>query len=330
VNRLTNLLSGLPDQNGPDALKNIQAEGDRWLAMAAQLSQPVAPTKPAHRPSPKPPVDERPKSISVTQIKTLIRDPYAIYANKVLRLKPLDPLTPTADAPLRGVIIHAILEEFIATRPNASDPAAFTQLMETAARHFADQCPWPTIRAQWMARMEKLAPVFLAAEAQRQKKGSLKLSEAWGVLDIPSVGISITCKADRIDLTSADTALIYDYKTGTVPTKDVQEKFDKQLLAEAVMVSRGAFKDLGARDVEAAVFIGVNAAMKDVPAPLDKSPIDVIYVGLETLFGKWNMPTKGYSARMAMFSKDDASPYDHLSRYGEWTMADLPKPEDVS
>jgi ATP-dependent helicase/nuclease subunit B len=33
---------------------------------------------------------------------------------------------------------------------------------------------------------------------------------------------------------------------------------------------------------------------------------------------------------MAMFNKDDASDYDHLSRFGEWTMADMPKPEDIS
>jgi double-strand break repair protein AddB len=330
VNRLTNLLSGLPDQNGPEALQKMHAEGDRWIAMAAQLSVPTESSKPAHRPSPRPPVDARPKEISVTRIKTLIRDPYAIYADKILRLKRLDPLVPTADAPLRGIIIHAILEEFIGSRPDANDPAALTQLMEIAARHFADQCPWPTIQAQWMARMEKLAPVFLAAEATRQTKGTLELSEGWGLMEIKSVGISITCKADRIDLSPDNTALIYDYKTGTVPTKDVQEKFDKQLLAEAVMVSRGAFKDLGEKHVDEAVFIGVNAAMRDVAAPLDKSPTEAVYAGLETLFGKWNLPTKGYSARMAMFSKDDASDYDHLSRFGEWTMADLPKPADVT
>ena len=329
VNRLTNLLNGLPDQNGQAALQRMKADGDHWLAMAAQMSVPQIRSQPAHRPSPRPPENVRPKQISVTQIKTLIRDPYAIYASKVLRLKQLDPLVPTADAPLRGTIIHAILDEFIKTKPDANDPTALDQLMETSARHFAEKCPWPMMQAQWMARMAKLAPVFLAAEAKRQAKGTLAVSEGWGVLVIPSVGISITCKADRIDLTPDDTALIYDYKTGTVPSKDVQEKFDKQLLAEAVMVSRGAFIDLGTKDVAEAVFLGVNASMKDVPAPLDKAPIEAVYAGLETLFGKWNMPTTGYSARMAMFSKDDISDYDHLSRFGEWTMADLPKPEVI-
>jgi len=269
----------------------MRKEGARWMAMAAQLSLPQTQAASASRPSPRPPVAARPKEISVTQIKTLIRDPYAIYASKVLRLKTLDPLKPEADAPLRGIIIHAILDEFIASKPDASDPAAFDTLMATAQRHFTQHCPWPTIRAQWLARMEKIAPAFLRAEALRQEKGALAVSEAWGVL--PQVGIAITCKADRIDRTPDNTALIYDYKTGTVPTKDMQLKFDKQLLVEAVMVARGAFKDVGPLPVSDATFVAVNTTMRDVPAPLNKAPIDEVYAGLETLFGKWQLPETG-------------------------------------
>lgn len=203
-------------------------------------------------------------------------------------------------------------------------------LMQIAQRHFDSDCPWPAMRAQWLARMEKLAPVFLKAEAARQAKGTLAVSEAWGVMQIPSVGITITCKADRIDMTPENTALIYDYKTGTVPSKAMQNSFDKQLLVEAVMVDRGAFDALGPKPVAGAAFLGINAEMKDVAAPLEDTPIEDIYAGLETLFGNWANPERGYSARIAMFSKDDVSPYDHLSRFGEWSMANAPKPEDLS
>jgi len=133
VNRLTNLLAGLPKQNGPEALAALRAEGDRWMAMAATLSVPTEPVKNASRPSPRPPVTARPTEISVTQIKTLIRDPYAIYASKVLRLRPLDPLKPEADAPLRGIIIHAILDKFIASKPDAG-----RQDRPCAGQHRAD------------------------------------------------------------------------------------------------------------------------------------------------------------------------------------------------
>ncbi len=330
VNRLTNLLRGLPDQNGPEALARMRAEGNKWLEWSAQLSVPDTTVKAASRPSPQPPAEARPKQISVTQIKTLIRDPYAIYADKVLRLQPLDALTPEADAPLKGNIIHDILDEFIKTRPDPTSPAAEADLIATAQRHFDAKCPWPTIRALWMAQMIRIAPAFLSAEALRQEKGTFKVSEIKGLLEIPEVGITLTCKADRIDLTADDHALIYDYKTGQVPTKTMQENFDKQLLAEAVMVERGAFKELGPKPVAEAAFLGIKEDNKTVPAPLAKTDIDTIYAGLVTLLGYWADASSGYSARTAMFTKEQASPYDHLSRFGEWTMNADPVPEDLS
>ena len=69
------------------------------------------------RPRPSPPVELRPKQLSVTRIETLIRDPYAIYARSVLRLRPFEPLGKTPDAAERGTLIHDILEEFVRERP---------------------------------------------------------------------------------------------------------------------------------------------------------------------------------------------------------------------
>ena len=110
----------------------------------------------------------------------------------------------------------------------------------------------------------------------------------------------------------------------------MQKQFDKQLLAEAVMVERGAFKDLGEKAVESAAFLGIKEDGKVVQAPLKSTDTNAIYAGLVSLFGYWAEVGSGYSARTAMFTKEQASPYDHLSRYGEWSMADAPVPEDLS
>ena len=65
---------------------------DPDIAAAAVLrDQPTAPAAPA-RPEPRPPLAARPRQLSVTQIETWIRDPYAIYARHILRLKALDEL----------------------------------------------------------------------------------------------------------------------------------------------------------------------------------------------------------------------------------------------
>jgi len=324
VNRLTNLLGGLPDQAGPAALAAMRKRGDDWAAMAEKLSAPTDRAPPATRPSPQPPPKTRPDSLSVTQIKTLIRDPFSVYARKVLRLNPLDPLTPTADAPLRGIIVHGILEKFIR---DGYGPADRDALMRISRDSFTAFCPWPTIRAQWIARMDRIADRFLADEAIRQAGAVRQMIEVNGDIVVAGAGVTLTCKADRIDLTDDDEALIYDYKTGAVPTAPQQEKFDKQLLLEAAMVERGAFTSLGPKSVKSASFLGLNAAMKNVPAPLKKQPTETVWAELETFFAHWQRLDRGYTARLALFSKDNTTPYDHLSRYGEWDTSDDPVPQ---
>ncbi len=330
INRLTNLMEGLPAQNGKEAIAAMRGRGAIWMAQAVALGRAEKTVEKAKRPSPRPPVASRPDTLSVTQIKTLIRDPYAIYARKLLRLSKLDPLQPSGDAPLRGVIYHKILERFISEGPDASDPSALTRLCAIAAEELEKNCPWPTVRVQWMARLAQIAPGFLAAEAHRQAKGHLRKTEAWGEISVGETGVTLTCKADRIDTNDQDQALIYDYKTGAVPTGPQQEKFDKQLLLEAAMVTRGAFKDIGALTVAEAAFLGLNKDLKVTPAPLDKMPPDVVWEEFKALLTAWQNRTRGYSARLAMFANTDRSDFDHLSRFTEWDLGDPVAPEDLT
>lgn len=330
VNRLTNLLDGLPDQDGPRALLDMRERGNRWLSMAKAFGEPESEMPRATRPAPRPPIDARPRDISVTQVKTLIRDPYAIYARKVLRLKKLDPLQANADAPLRGEIIHRILEIFIRERHDATSKIAHDRLLEIAAQELERRCPWPAVRLQWMARIEQIAPVFLLDEASRQANATFAVAEAKGQIVVGTTGVTLTCNADRFDLTDNDQAVIYDYKTGAVPTVSQQVEFDKQLLLEAAMVTRGAFADLGPKSVAEASFLGIAKETKVTLAPLDSHPPDMVWEQFSVLLHRWQQPHQGYTARMAMFLRTDRSDYDHLSRYGEWEINDAPTPEDLT
>ena len=327
VNRLTNLLQGLP--GGQEHLDSMRARGRHWVETARTLGLPSSPTAPAARPSPRPPVATRPDSFSVTQIKTLIRDPFAIYARKVLRLKRLDPLVHVADAPLRGILVHDILERFVNEGMDPADPAARDRLMAITDRVLDAECPWPTMRRLWRARFYAVADWFLAGEVARRARGTPLRGEIWGEIETKT-GIRLTGRADRMDVTDSGAALIYDYKTGTPPTANVQKAFDKQLLLEAAMVERGAFDALGPRPVAGAEFIGLGSDPKVVPAPLTDEPPDKVWAQLESLFERWSDQGRGYSARMALQSRSDASDYDHLSRFGEWDITDPATPEDLS
>lgn len=330
LNRLTNLLNGLTETGGPEALKEMKRRGDLWLAQAAKLQEPDIRSAPAHRPSPRPPVEDRPRQISVTQVQKLVRDPYAIYARDVLGLKPVDPLVPEPDAPLRGILIHEIMERFIFDGPDPTDPSARDALMQTARTVFAEGCPWPTIRELWIARFENVVDGFLEDEVQRLATATPAQREATGQIDLPGVNVRLTARADRIDRTPDGQIVIYDYKTGTPPNNKQQLKFDKQLLLQAAMAARGGFAQIGAAPTHSAAFIGLGSTPTVVAAPMDKESPDDTWEGLIDLLSKWQRPSRGYSARMAMEKSDDKSDYDHLSRYGEWSDADDVTPEDLT
>ncbi|MEX0275920.1 MAG: double-strand break repair protein AddB [Ruegeria sp.] len=329
LNRLINLLQGLPDQGGPQSLADMRGRGNQWLRWAEMLED--APrTVPAHRPSPCPPVAARPRRLSVTEIKRLIRDPYAIYAKHVLRLRPLDPLVQAPDALLRGIVVHEILEHFV--RDSVLDMALLTRenFLKRAETLLAEHVAWPTARALWLARLERIADEFLTAERARRTDGGPVAFEAALKLDIPQLAFTLSGRADRIDVDSRGALRIVDYKTGVPPTENQQAKFDKQLLIEAAVAEQGGLEGFDPLPVAQAVFIGMGGSYKEVPAPLDNEPSDKVLAELHKLISAYLEPDQGFSSRRMLHKDTDVGDYDHLARFGEWDRTAQTISEDLT
>ncbi|CUI40699.1 double-strand break repair protein AddB [Cognatishimia activa] len=329
INRLVNLLEGLPQQNGPEVLDDMRERGGHWLGMVQVLEE-VAPVPAAKRPSPKPPVASRPTRLSVTEIKKLIRDPYAIYARHTLRLRPMDPLMRTPDALLRGIVIHEVLEQFI--KDVSKDRTRLTpeHLLELAETVLAKNVPWPTARNLWKARIERIANQFIADEGARQNRGKPVGFETKAKTDIANLGFTLTGTADRIDRTSTGDLVIYDYKTGAPPTQAEQRYFDKQLLLEAAMAEKGGFMDIEPAEVLEAIYIGLSNSPKTVAAPLIEMPTAQVWAEFEQLIARYLDADQGFTSRRALRKDTDYSDYDQLARFGEWDVTDEPTSETLS
>ena len=122
---------------GPVEAARMRGRGAPYLAWARTLDSRQEASL-ARRPNPKPPVETRPKHFSVTEIETLRRDPYAIYARRILDLVPLDPLVRDPGAAERGTLFHEILHRFSASGVDPSAPLALDALLSIARQCFAE------------------------------------------------------------------------------------------------------------------------------------------------------------------------------------------------
>ena len=321
--RLENLLGGL-DEGA--ALAGMRERGAALLGLVALVHQSEGSVVRAPRPKPQPPLAARPRQLSVTQIETLIRDAYAIYALKVLRLRPLDPLGRPPDFRERGMIVHRIMERFIAaTLGHLPEPeAARALLLEAADAVLAADVPWPDTRRIWRARIGRFAGWFLAGEGERRLAGQPEALEVKGALPLttPAGDFTLTARADRIDRLAGGGAAIFDYKAGAPPSKlQIELGFNQQLHLQAAILMAGGFAGMAALEAREGAYLGLTGSSEGgVERRVENLPeeLGVHMARLEELIAAYDREETAYIARGRPEKQSFAGDYDHLARRGEW------------
>jgi len=322
LQRLDNLLRG-------SGLKDNLAAQDDWIGWARGLDEPGGKSTPALPPAPTPPLHARPRQLPVTRIRTLIRDPYAIYAERILRLRPLDKIDANPDARHKGIAIHDILDRFVSTYPGDMPDHAEQILIDIGRAEFDQLMAWPTVRALWWPRFERVAEAFIQWEKKRRAAGVRMVgSESDGriTLDIAGGEFVLTAKADRIDRLADGTLSIIDYKTGGAPTGPmVACGLEPQLPLEAVIAEAGGFGDdikLEVTDLLYVLASGGREPLKEKRPQLKDSSvrqvIDDSLDGLKRLLSRYDMEDTPYRARTRVQYERYEGDYDHLARFKEW------------
>ena len=302
---------------------------DPWQAWAARLDRAdtLQPT-PLGKPQPRPSVEARPRRISVSRVETLIRDPYAIYADAVLKLRPLPDIAAAPDAALRGTLFHKAIGDFFTFYPKALPGDAvekFIALGEEIFRPFRND---PEIMSFWWTRFQRLATWIVENEISLRSDVAEVIAEVKGslALKIGETDFTLSARADRIDIFSDGRARIVDFKTGAIPsTKKIEEGFSPQLTLEAAMLERGAFEHVGKHETSELTYIRITGG---IPAgelkSVDLAPMAVArehLARLMGLLGKYQNPNLAYLPRYAIENVEAVCDYDHLSRYREWILA---------
>ena len=190
-----------------------------WVEWARERDR--APTfEPAKPPRPCPPVDARPRSLSVTRIEKWIANPYEIFARNILKLERLKPLGTEPDPALRGQIVHNALHEFARAHPTSLPADIHAELIAIADKQFAALGGSPRVEAFWRPAFQRFARWFAATEPARRAFAADTHTEVEGALDLAS-GFRLTARADRIDVGEDGSVAIYDYKTGKPPSRSM-------------------------------------------------------------------------------------------------------------
>jgi ATP-dependent helicase/nuclease subunit B len=281
--------------------------------------------KRAQPPEPRPPADARPRRLSVTEIERWLRDPYAVYAKHVLRLKPLDPIDLEPGPRERGIAIHKALERFLLAHPDALPADAYEILLAFGEEEFANAGASGAAIALWWPRFERAAKWFVENEIKRRPLRTHAATEIRGELTLPGPAgeFKLTGRADRIEFFEDGSASILDYKTGSVPSeKQIKTLVSPQLPLEGAMLLHGGFADQHANRLRAFVHLELRGAVppgKESPYEEDATgKAEEAFTALSKRIARYDNPNQPYRSREQMQYLRDVGDYDHLARVREW------------
>ncbi|MBR1544477.1 MAG: double-strand break repair protein AddB [Alphaproteobacteria bacterium] len=296
----------------------LSEEVKSWIRLSSFSSN----SSRCKRPAPCPPVDARPKKLSATWIEKWYRDPYIIFANKILKLKKLDDINPVAGPAELGTVIHNSLEEF--KKKNLS---TFDELMQIMHNNAVPYMDIPQIDF-WYTKFETVAKWFIDYEASIKNLISFSFQEETGKLKI-TPNFTITAKADRIDVLRDNRAIVFDYKTGTPPSeKEVLSGYAPQLPIEALILKNGGFDNIKTNSKIGGVrYIKLTGSQNGHISgeKLDDSIDEIVETAFKNLkenielFSRQSTP---YLSRpnpnKVGHSIENYSEYAHLARVKEW------------
>lgn len=323
--RLEMLTRGAHSEQTPVAIGAPEGVADWSRALDAP---PPGPARFAPRPAPRPPVERRPRSLYVTGVERWVRDPYALYARRILDLEPMERPGASAEALARGNAVHTAIERMTVLWPDAlpdDAPAEIERLLleELTAHGFEDaamarEAPLARNAARWLA----------AFEAHRRARGVNLLIEQQGAMTLtgPAGPFTLKAYADRIEV-GATGAAVMDFKTGAAPSaKQIKAGFAPQLTLTAAILADGGFEATnGPVPPDELTYVRVvgrkkagEVAVRAAGAEA-RALAETALEGLRKRIARFDDPATPYVSWAApQFMGNFGGNYDHLARVWEW------------
>lgn len=281
---------------------------------------------PYTRPAPTPPLEHRPRKLPATRIETWLKDPYAIYARYILKLRKTDPLEQDTDAAMRGTILHKILERFTNDYPDEIPKDAKAILHRYAEEEIRTQGQSEeSLWHFWWPRFDRISTWLINHEQKWRRTARLGLTEIEGQceLALSQNTFTLTAKADRIDILEGSAAAIIDYKSGGSYSKKAIKSGDQpQLSVGAFIASKNGFDGMPNTVSSLSYWVITGGSTPGKVVEINANLEEIIARtgdGILTLAQTFCDPETPYYSLPQPARAPRFNDYEHLARVKEWT-----------
>ncbi|MBM3618822.1 MAG: double-strand break repair protein AddB, partial [Alphaproteobacteria bacterium] len=322
---LLRLEAVLGAQGGAEAKARWTEAGKEWLGWAAELDA-AEPVEPWGEPMPRPPVSARPRSLFVTRMETLLRNPYGLYASHILGLRKLDPIDKEPGNAEFGNLVHAALEDYLKQAERGVEA-----ILACGRAQLEPLMSRPAVAALWWPRFERIAQWVAQKEAEigweiSSSTAEDEISMEW---QAPAGMFKLQSRADRIDELKSGRIRLIDYKTGE-PFKNNAELerglVCQLLLGGAIIMAQGKpLEDLqywalkggnSESRVESLAAFAANPKRK-VGKPLEEW-IQGVLEDVKAVVAGYDDPETPYPHCPVAEDAPAYNDYEHLARPQEW------------
>ncbi|MBW2558838.1 MAG: PD-(D/E)XK nuclease family protein [Deltaproteobacteria bacterium] len=176
-----------------------------------------------------------PETVSVSQFQKAVICPYRFFVEGILSIESLEEIEPDASPREKGNRIHDVLALFTkrlrdkgmdlsneGTLPEAWD--LLTKCVADILHNVADRPHWQVERRRWIGLKDSeeggMLTDWLNLEIDRCREGWKCVAEesSFNALTVEGLPFSLKGRIDRVDFSKDGGTLLWDYKTGEVPT----------------------------------------------------------------------------------------------------------------
>jgi ATP-dependent helicase/nuclease subunit B len=283
----------------------------------------AARTSPTEAPRPRP--GARPTALPVTAIETWVRDPYAIYASRILRLRRLDDPGRAFNAADMGSALHAAFER----GARASAPLSLDAMRAIFAEEAGARGLSPAERALWAPAVDEALAWHVNFDADWRARGAATFVEIDGEADYAAAApFRLTARADRIDVIGGEASIV-DFKTSGVPSKSQAGAFNPQLQLIGWIVEQGGFATIGACRAARFAYERILARKDDdkrttVATEGAEAPAAIAEASrkLGELLAFYDRKDAAYLSQPRPEFKSRYGDYDQLARRREWSLGE--------